>query len=246
MPDRRPMDNMAAGWDRPQEDEFALCNLGVPSPYLTIAFPNRPPQFPEYLDLEGLPPAALARWKQAFVGYLRLLTFKTPKRIVLKSPPHTCRVKVLVELFPEACFINIVRDPFVLFASTVRLWKSLYAAQGLQRPRCQGLEEHVLATLCRMHERLEAARPLVAPSRFYDLRYEDLVADPVGELRAVYEHFGWGGFAEVLPAVERYLAEVGDYQTNRHQIEPQWRDQVARRWQPYFERYGYPVEREEA
>ena len=38
------MDNMAAGWDHPQEDEFALCNMGVPSPYLTIIFPNRPPQ----------------------------------------------------------------------------------------------------------------------------------------------------------------------------------------------------------
>src|SRR5262249_10887562 len=48
MPSRRPMDNMAAGWNRPQEDEFALCMLGQPSPYLTIAFPNRPPQFPEY------------------------------------------------------------------------------------------------------------------------------------------------------------------------------------------------------
>src|SRR5256714_5885145 len=34
MPSRRPMDNMAAGWDRPQEDEFALCMLGQPSPYL--------------------------------------------------------------------------------------------------------------------------------------------------------------------------------------------------------------------
>ena len=27
-PSRRPMDNMALAWNRPQEDEFALCNLG--------------------------------------------------------------------------------------------------------------------------------------------------------------------------------------------------------------------------
>ena len=38
LPARRPMDNMEAGWDRPQEDEFALCNMGVRSPYLTITF----------------------------------------------------------------------------------------------------------------------------------------------------------------------------------------------------------------
>ena len=30
LPSRRPMDNMVAGWDRPQEDEFALCNMGAP------------------------------------------------------------------------------------------------------------------------------------------------------------------------------------------------------------------------
>src|SRR5690606_26880326 len=38
LPGQRPMDNMAAGWDRPQEDEFALVNLGLPSPYRRIAF----------------------------------------------------------------------------------------------------------------------------------------------------------------------------------------------------------------
>ena len=57
MPTRRPMDNMAAGFDRPQEDEFALCMLGELSPYLTIAFPNQGPQYADYLDLHGLSPA---------------------------------------------------------------------------------------------------------------------------------------------------------------------------------------------
>ncbi|MHB8899582.1 MAG: sulfotransferase, partial [Thermoguttaceae bacterium] len=42
MPSRRPMDNMEVSWERPQEDEFALCNMGIPSPYLAFAFPNVP------------------------------------------------------------------------------------------------------------------------------------------------------------------------------------------------------------
>src|SRR5262249_14329306 len=102
VPSRRPMDNMAAGWERPQEDEFALCMLGQPSPYLTIAFPNRPPQDPRYLDLEGLPPPALESWKKTFLRFLRQLTFKDSRRLVLKSPPHSCRIKVLLEMFPDA------------------------------------------------------------------------------------------------------------------------------------------------
>src|SRR4030095_4005713 len=66
VPSRRPMDNMSMSWDRPQEDAFGLCNLGQPSPYLTIAFPNCRPQYPAYFDLEDVPPEALHRWKQCF------------------------------------------------------------------------------------------------------------------------------------------------------------------------------------
>src|SRR4029077_8536066 len=98
MPAHRPMDNMAAGWDRPQEDEFALCMLGQPSPYLTIAFPNHPPQYPEAFDLENLGPPNPESWKRAFVRFLNPLTFKAPRRLILKSPPHSCRIPTLLEL----------------------------------------------------------------------------------------------------------------------------------------------------
>ena len=52
------MDDMKVGWDSPQEDEWAMCNMGIPSPYLTLLFPNRPPAYPEYLDLRAISPAA--------------------------------------------------------------------------------------------------------------------------------------------------------------------------------------------
>jgi len=185
MPSRRPMDNMAAGWDRPQEDEFALCMMGQPSPYLTIAFPNHGPQYSNYFDLEGLSSRALTSWKRTFMGFLQRLTFKDPRRLVLKSPPHTCRIKVLLEMFPDARFIHIVRDPYVVFPSTVNLWRSLYETQGLQRPTFAGLEDYVFQTFTFMYDRLEEGRKLVDPSRFFELKYEDLVRDPVGQMRAL-------------------------------------------------------------
>ncbi len=39
------MDNMAAGWNRPQEDEFAVLALGAPTPYSRMAFPNDPAEY---------------------------------------------------------------------------------------------------------------------------------------------------------------------------------------------------------
>jgi hypothetical protein len=238
-PDRRPMDDMAAGFDRPQEDEFALCMLGQPSPYWKIAFPNRRPAVNAEHDLEDLPPRALAAWKRTFVQFLRELTFKDPRRLVLKSPPHSCRIKTLLELFPDARFVHIVRDPFVVFPSTVRLWKALYGDHALQKPTFAGLEEDVLRDFVRLHQKIEEGTKSLARNRFYELRYEDLVREPVHSMRRLYVRLDLGGFARLLPRLKQHFAEIADYRTNRHQITPQQRAAIALRWGPIVKKYGY-------
>jgi hypothetical protein len=240
MPSRRPMDNMPTGWERPQEDEFALCMMGQPSPYLTIAFPNRPPQDPETLDLDGLPPRARRAWKEAFLRFLRHLTFNDSRRLILKSPTHTCRIPALLELFPNARFVHIVRDPRVVFSSTVNLWKALYVAHGLQRPTFAGLEEQVFETFTHFYERLEQTKPLLAADRFHELRYEDLIADPVGQMRLLYERLNLGGFDEYLPRLKTYLNASANYKPNRYpELAPELRAEIERRWGHIVRQFGY-------
>jgi hypothetical protein len=241
MPRHRPMDNMAAGWDRPQEDEFALCMLGQPSPYLTIAFPNHPPQDQDAFDLDPLPPRARAAWKRAFLHFIRCLTAKDPRRrLVLKSPTHSCRIRTLLELFPDARFIHIVRDPYAVFPSTVNLWKTLYETHGLQKPTFAGLDEYVFRTFTHLYARIEEGRRLVAPDRFHELRYEDLIRDPEGEMRRLYDRLGLGGFEDALPRLRQYLAENAGYQTNRYPpLAPELRAEITRRWGAVIKRYGY-------
>jgi hypothetical protein len=239
MPRMRPMDNMPAGWDKPQEDELALCNLGIPSPYLTWAFPNEPPQYEEYLTLRDVPPKALERWKRALYWFLQCVTLVRPGRIVLKSPPHTARVKTLLEMFPDARFVHIVRDPCAVFASTVNAWKRLYRYQGLQVPHYRGLEQRIFRTFRRMYEALEQDRALVPPGRFSEVHYEDLVADPIGQMRRIYAELELGQFDQVLPALKEYVAGHADYQPNRYQMSPETQAEVAHQWGDFIRRYGY-------
>ena len=240
LPDKRPMDNMAAGWDRPQEDEFALALLGLPSPYTDFAFPNRPPMYPGALDLSGLSPAELTRWKRGLRRFLQMLTFKDPRRLVLKSPPHTARVRVLLDMFPDARFVHIVRDPYVVFPSTVNLWKSLGRKHGLQRVRDEGaIREKVFREFRVIYDRLEEAKPHIPPGRFHELRYEELVKDPVGEMRKVYAGVGLDGFETYRPKLEAYLAGQARYETNKYQLPEADRTEVTRRWGDVIERYGY-------
>jgi hypothetical protein len=241
LPATRPMDNMRTSWDRPQEDEFALCNMGIPSPYLAWAFPNHGAVADEYLDLTALPDAERRRWKATWERFVRRVAAVRNRRVVLKSPTHTARVRTLLEVVPEARFIHIVRDPLVLFPSTVRLWRSLSEVQGMQRlPKDDGwIEEHVLETFVRMYDRFEQDRELVPPGHLVDVRYEELVADPVGQMRQVYDQLGLGDFARVEPEMRRYAKGMRAYRTNRYALPPDVAQRVRDRWASYFERYGY-------
>jgi omega-hydroxy-beta-dihydromenaquinone-9 sulfotransferase len=241
LPKTRPMDDVKAGWDRPQEDEFALANLGMPSPYLGWAFPNHGPVADEYLDLLSLPSAEREAWKRTWREFVQRIALARNGRIVLKSPTHTARVRTILEVFPDARFVHIVRDPLVLFPSTLRLWKSLSEVQGVQVPRDNNgwLERQVLDTFVRMYQRFEQDRELVPRGHLVDVRYEDLVADPVGWMREIYGELGLGDFAAVEPALLRHAVKTRDYRTNQYSLPPEVADRVRGRWAPYFQRYGY-------
>jgi len=239
LPKHRPMDNMAFGWERPQEDEFALAAMGVPSPYLTLAFPNRPPQHQEYIDFEGVSPADRQRWKEAIQWFIKAVSLRSPGRMVLKSPPHTGRIGVLREAFPDAKFLHIVRDPYTVFASTINLWKRLYADEGLQIPRLEGLDEYVFETFNQMYRAFDRDRPAIPPGNYSEVRYEDLVKTPVEQMRRIYDELGLGRFDQMQPALEAYVASQKDYKTNRWQFSAEVKREVGRRWAAFFDRYGY-------
>ncbi len=204
-----------------------------------MAFPNEPPQCSDYLTMENLSHEELEQWKAALEWFLKRVTFADPKRIILKSPPHTGRIKTLLELFPDARFVHIVRDPYPLFGSTVKLWKTLYKFEALQEPKHRGLEEYVFSCFETMYEKFERDRALVDPSRFFEVRYEDLVREPIEQMRAMYEQFELGEFDTAQQKLEAYFQDRQGYRTGSYQIPDALREEIDRRWGPYMRRYGY-------
>ena len=202
-------------------------------------FPTTRPQNQEFFELADVSPRQRARWQNGLMWFLKCLTVRTPRRIVLKSPPHTFRIKVLLEMFPKARFIHIIRNPLVIFPSTINLWKRLYRNDGLQVPTYEGLDEHVFATFTRMYEVFERDRSLIPAGQFCEVRYEDLVAQPIQQMQRVYEELNLGGFEKVRPQMEAYFAKKADYKTNRYQLPPELAAEISRRWASFFQRYGY-------
>lgn len=237
LPAARPMDNMRMAWEKPQEDELALANLGVPSPFWSIAFSREPLQNPRYFELTDLSEQELQCWKDTWLQFLREVQFEHPGRLVLKSPFHSFRLPVIRQMFPAASFIRIVRNPYDVYPSTLHFWRKMADQWGLQRG-WPGLDEFVLESFERMERILDQTLPAIPAEQQYLLRFEDLVADPLAQLEELYAHFGWDAEA-AKPTWKQYLEGAKDYRQNRFERSPAERRQIAERWGGHFEKYGY-------
>ena len=142
-------------------------------------------------------------------------------------------------MFPDARFVHIVRNPYVVYPSTVNLWKSLYRAFALVQPTSQGLEHRVLRNFVHLYNKIEEGKSLVDFDRFYELHYEDLVRDPVGQMGALYDHLGLGEFEKLLPKLQKYLGDNRGYETNRYRLSEEDVAAVAENWGEIIRNYGY-------
>jgi omega-hydroxy-beta-dihydromenaquinone-9 sulfotransferase len=243
LPKRRPMDGMPMSFTAPFEDEFALVILGLPSPYESVVFPNRDLLKPERFDVGAKDSAGRREWMKSFSNYCKRVCLNRPQaRLVLKSPPHTCRIKTLLEIFPNARFVYMTRDPFETFPSTVHLWRTLFAKQGLQRPKYEGLEGRVFECFMYLHECFERDRALIPSGRLTEISFESLVADPLATIRKIYGELLEEDFDPARPAIERRLADRQSHSRNRYALSDEDRERIRARWRPYFLRHGYPLE----
>jgi hypothetical protein len=242
LPRKRPMDDVPLGRDLPSEDEFALAKIGLGSPYLGLASPRNQASGSRYLDLVDLSDAERRAWEEGFVWLMQRFQLAHPgQRLVLKSPPHTSRVGTLLKLFPQARFIHIARNPFDVYPSTYRLWKILNSRFGLRNPADDDgmLPEYILSTLPRMYAAYERDRHLIPAGRLAEIRYEDLVADPKGTLRAVYGQLDLGDFTPVGVGIDSLLANLGEHRRSIHAVGEADRRSIVDRWGFYFRRFGY-------
>ncbi|HVR34430.1 MAG TPA: sulfotransferase [Methylomirabilota bacterium] len=242
VPAKRPMDNMALSFQSPQEDEFAPCLMSLKSPYLGISFPRHEETYLRHLTFREAPAADVQAWRDAFLWFLKKLTFKYRRPLVLKSPPHTARIRLLLEMFPGARFVHIHRDPYRVFQSFRHYFDTAVWYTYLQRPDRTVIDDRILARYNLLYDAFFEERSLIPEGRFHEMSFEDLERDPMGEMRRLYEGLGLDGFESFRPRLRDYVDSLAAYQKNPlPEIEPEWQRAVAREWRRSFDAWNYPI-----
>ena len=239
----RVIDSVPLSMDAPQEEEFAIANMSPHSFLHAFTYPWRATDFFERcVLLRDLSERNLAEWKTAYLVILRKATHRLGgKRLVLKNPANSGRIRKVRELFPDAKFIHMVRNPYDVFLSTMWLHKMVLPRSQLQTIDLDQIEAHVLRSYTRLLQAYLVDKASIPAGNLVEIRFEDLEADPLAELRLVYERLDLPGFPAAEPALRAYISSIADYRKNRYELDAETIAKVNTQWRFAFDEWGYPL-----
>jgi hypothetical protein len=228
----RPQDDVAIGPEWPAEDDFAVNNwTGACTMPGRMLLPSAWERFAGLNDIAHAPEADRAAFGRALHGFCwkirRLARGEASRILLLKTPAHTARMGELVRLFggTATCsgavkFIHLSRDPGAVLRSNVAM-HSRFGSYFLEDyPGDEVIRERIIAEYDateRAFLRDAAALPAGTLSR---VRYQDLIADPLGEIRRVYAELGLALTPEVEARFSAYLHTVSDYRAASDKPKP--------------------------
>ena len=242
LPKTRPMDNLKMSPSLPFEEEFAMSNMGDASLSHGFYFPKR---IQEHFNKSVLFQSAKmkAEWKKHFYFFLQKMSYKHPgKRLVLKTPANTARVAAILELFPNAKFIHIYRNPYKVYLSSEGLFENILPILSFHKVDNGLMENYILNSYKATYQNFLKDKSLLKKGQLTEVAYENFIKDPMSELDRMYKEIGMDYFEEVKPAVAEVLKEYKSYKTNKYIIDQDLKDKIYKKWSFAFEAFNYSKE----
>ncbi len=243
IPGTRKGDNVTLGTTLPQEEEFALGDKTPISFYYFWMFPRSLKKFYEqFVRFRNIDTAVIDSWKKDY----KLLISKAMKntgrdRFLSKNPPNTARIKVLLEMFPNARFIHIHRNPVEVYLSTHNFFDKMLPHLQLQSIEASVLDDHIFELYKNLMEDYLEQRELIPKGHLVELAFETLETDPMTCIRHIYKDLDLSGHDKSQPYFEAYLNKMKSYQKNKHRITEALMKRIQNEWGFAMREWGYGV-----
>jgi Sulfotransferase family len=161
------------------------------------------------------------------------------RRLALKAPTHTGAVEALLQTVPGALLIQTHRNPAETTASLTSLFYSLHSLTT-ERLDVRKMTEAILSLQENQIVRNLAARD-THPGALFDVYYDRLVADPIGTVREIYDHYDLGWSEEFAERMTCYVQQNPRGKHGDHRYAPedfgQTDEGISERFATYIERF---------
>ena len=188
MPKNRASDGMKLDVDLPQEDEFALSNYSILSHYLFFFFPNNFRKF--YKQNIRFVNNNSNQWLNDYSEVIeKIYTYTNKRKIIIKNPSNTARIKYLIKKYPNAKFIHIHRNPIFVYLSTYKFFFELFPSVNLQKMSKKKLEELVFYNYREMYNDYFNQVKLIKKENLIEIPFEEFRIKPMKYLEKIYLRF---------------------------------------------------------
>ncbi|MCU0772613.1 MAG: sulfotransferase [Verrucomicrobia bacterium] len=198
------------------------------------------PTYEAFLDTADFVPTYA--WQRRFLQYLQ--SGGVAPRWVLKSPDHVRSLDALWQVFPDAFVIQTHRHPLETVVSSSHLTEVLRGtfSRPQDRRHIGRREAALMAENMRRIMRFRDAHPELA-DRFIDVRYAELVADPLAAVKRIYARLGITLSNHSAHLIQQSAASRGRYGSHRNgrpSLEDLGLDVPTenRRFEEYCSRFG--------
>lgn len=123
-----------------------------------------------------------------------LLERKNKNRFLSKNPSHSLRMEFLNEIFPDAFFVNIIRDPRAVVTSMTRASRRFNNPKGyfgLPLKKNNQLDFELFERHARqwneVNNEIQRVAKTLSKEQYCELKYEDLISSPQNSLNSIFE-----------------------------------------------------------
>jgi len=187
------------GWDtmhkmrlnQPEEDD-ALFLYAFESEAIFLLFP-----YVKELWEAGFPDALPTDQRRRLMRYYRsclqrhLYANGPTQTLLSKATQSSGTVESLMEEFPEARFITIIRHPYKSVASHVSLFVPVWKTHSPEIAKDGPVSKAYAQLAVEWYKHLFQFRKEIDPARYHCIDYRELMRDPGAAIEQVYIHFGW-------------------------------------------------------
>lgn len=223
-----------------EEDDYLMNKASAYSAYWGLIFPkcwrewlNGTTQFSDQHYSNG--------WKKEYLKTVKYAAFKNNgKQLVLKNPPNTERISLLLEMFPSAKFIFIYRNPYFLYYSIRNMWKrAIINYYSLQKITKKELDELIFSHFEYLMEQYEKDKHLIPAGNLVEISYEELKADPFATMQKIYSEIDLPDFASTSASLKQQLEKEKEYQNFQYEFDESTLKKIETHWGKYIDRWNY-------
>lgn len=242
LPPTRPMDALPIDPEMPQEEELAMAAMGAASFFNCLYFPEH---FEEIFRGEVLMqasggPALLEEWCRAYRHYLGKIALRYPdRRLLLKNPANSARVRILRKLYPGAKFIHIHRHPHDVFASMTKLYRLMLPILALQGYDEKSISAKVLRGYVPLMTALLDDCAALPSSDLSTVTYAELAERPMDVVEHIYRDLDMPLSVTARESIKEFLSHTPVSAAPTVPLPADIAKDLHREWASVFHRLNY-------